>query len=255
MRIISFCAEGIETAAKNGFYTWVVEQDADIICIQDLKAQEYDLHDEVFFPKEYAAYFFDSPEKQTNGVALYCKQIPKAIMTGLGFGDSDIEARYIQADYDRISIGSILAPPATSGDHDSLEHKAQFFDNLQAHLTKIRNKRREFVICGNWNIAHQKRDVQDWENHQETSGFLREERRWLDELTGDLGYTDAFRQINSDADEFTWWPDGDRKSDGWRLDYQMISNGLRPVVEYGAIYKNQLFSNHAPIIMDFDYEL
>jgi exodeoxyribonuclease-3 len=254
MRIITFCAEGIEQAAKDGFYVWVSEQDADIICIQDLKAQEYELQDDVYFPSLYATYIFDSPEKNTNGVAIYCKQIPKAIMTGLGFGNSDVEARYIQADYDRFSIGSLLAPKAIAGDHASIEHKMQFFDNLQNHLTKIRNKRREFIICGNWNIAHQKRDVEKWEEHQDTPGFLLEERRWMDELTANLGYTDAFRQINSDADEFTWWPDKERKSDGWRLDYQIISNGLRPTVEYGAIYKNQAFSNHAPMIMDYEME-
>ena len=256
MRIISFCAEGIETAAKKGFYKWVLEQDADIICIQDLKAQEWDLKDSVFFPNDYFAYFFDSPEKNTNGVAIYCKTMPKAIMTGLGFGDLDVEARYIQADYERISIGSILAPAAKAGDLQSIEHKVQFFDNLQAHLAKIRNKRREFILCGNWNIAHQKRDLQNWIDYQETPGFLLDERRWMDELTGDLGYNDAFRQYNSDADEFSWWPGGDReRNDGWRVDYQIISNGMRPSVEYGAIYKNQLFSSHAPLIMDYDFEL
>ena len=256
MRIISFCAEGIETAAKKGFYDWVLEQDADIICIQDLKAQEWELQDPVYFPENYFAYFFDSPEKNTNGVAIYCKQMPKAIMTGLGFGDLDIEARYIQADYEQISIGSILAPAATAGDLQSIEHKVEFFDHLQAHFAKIRNKRREFVICGNLNIAHQKRDLQNWQEYQEIPGFLLNERRWMDDLTGDLGYNDAFRLTNSDADEFTWWPGQDReKTDGWRVDYQIISNGLRPTVEYGAIYKNQIFSRHAPLIMDYDYEL
>lgn len=255
MRIISFCAEDLRAAAKEGFFDWVLDQDADIICIQDMQCQEYDLQDDVYFPPEYFAYFLDSPEKNTNGVAIYCRQIPKAIMTGLGFGDNDIEARYIQADYDKISIGSILAPRASLSEPASLEHKARFFDHLQGHLAKIRNKRREFVICGNWNIAHQKRDVQDWEAHQETPGFTLDERRWMDTLTGELGYSDSFRQYNSDADEFTWWPDGDRSQNGWRVDYQIISNGLRPVVEYGAIYKNQVFSNHAPLIMDFDYEL
>ncbi len=256
MRIISFCAESIEEAAKRGFYEWVLEQDADIICIQDLKAQEWDLQDPCYLPEGYFAYFFDSPEKNTNGVAIYCKAMPKAIMTGLGFGDMDIEARYIQADYENVSIGSMLAPFSPADDLQGIEHKVHFFDNLQAHLAKIRNKRRDFIICGNWQIAHQKRDLQNWEIHQQTPGFLLDERRWMDELTGDLGYNDAFRLFNTDADEFTWWPGGDRgQSDGWRVDYQVISNGLRPTVEYGAIYKNQRFSNHAPLIMDYDYEL
>lgn len=255
MRIISFCAEGIFAAAENGFYDWVLNQDADIICVQDLKAQEYDLQADVFFPEGYFPYFFDSPEKNTNGVAIYCRHMPKAIMTGLGFGDSDIEARYIQADYGEISIGSILAPSASIKEPASLEHKAQFFDQFQAHLEKVSHKRRDYVICGNFNMAHRKRDVQDHEAESENSGFLPEERQWFDDLYADGQYVDAFRLINGDDDEYTYWPSGDRTRGGWRSDLQIISEGLKPVVEYGAIYKTQAFSNHAPLIMDFDIEL
>lgn len=254
MRIISFCAEGIEAAAKNGFYDWVIQQDADIICIQDLKAQEYDLQDDIFYPEGYFGYFFDCPQENTNGVAIYCRHMPKAIMTGLGFGEKDIEARYIQADFDDISIGCLLAPEASIKQPQTLEDKATFFDELKAHLVKVRNKRREYVICGSWNMAHRKRDVQDWQNKDEDSGFLPEERRWFEELFTECGYNDAFRLINGDDDEFTWWPEGDRETNGWRTDMQLVSDGLKGQVEYGAIYKNQVFSNHAPVIMDYEYE-
>lgn len=254
MRIISFCAEGIQAAAKKGFYDWVLEQDADIICIQDLKAQEYDLQADLFFPQGYFAYFFDCPSQNTNGVAIYCRHMPKAIMTGLGFGDKDIEARYIQADYGDISIGSLLAPTATISDPASLEDKTEFFDQLYSHMDKIRNKRREFIFCGNWNSAHRRRDVQSWAEHEENSGFLPQERRFFDDIYTELNYHDAFRLVNGDDDEFTHWPDG-KQEDGWRVDLQIISDGLKHNVEYGAIYKNQQFSNHAPLIMDYDIEL
>ncbi|WP_101758571.1 exodeoxyribonuclease III [Oceanicoccus sp. KOV_DT_Chl] len=255
MRIISFCADGIKEAAKLGFYDWVIEQDADFICIQNLKAQEYDLQSDLFWPQGYNPYFFDAVDKDLNGVAIYCREMPKAIMTGLGFVDFDMEGRYIQADFQNISIGCLLAPSAYKADDAAKHHKKQFFELFQNHLNKVRNKRREFVICGNWNMIHNEDDLQDPQGNSGVSGTLPEEQQWMDQLINGLGYVDAFREINADNDEFTWWPDGDRSHDGWRVDHQIVSQGLQPSIEYGAIYKNQEFSSHAPIIMDFDYEL
>ncbi len=255
MRIISFCADGIREAAEKGFYDWVLEQDADFICVQNLKAQEYDLRDDVFFPAGYNPYFFDSVEKDTLGVALYCRELPKAIMTGLGFMDFDMEGRYIQADFHNISVGCLLAPSAYRANDAARQRKKQFFDLYQNHLSKVRNKRREFVICGNWNMTHTNADVQNSDNHGRESGCLPEEQQWMDQLFNNLGYVDAFRQVNTDSDEFTWWPEGGRDNDGWRVDLQVVSQGLKPVIEHGAIYKNQTFSSHAPLIMDYDYEI
>ncbi|MEE8059228.1 MAG: exodeoxyribonuclease III [Pseudomonadales bacterium] len=255
MRIISFCADNIKDAAKQGFYDWVLNQDADFICIQNLQAQEYDLQEDVFFPKGYNPYFFDAVEKNSNGVAIYCREIPKAIMTGLGFVEFDMEGLYIQADYQNISIGCLLAPSAYQADDAAKAHKKQFFELFQNHLNKVRNKRREFVICGNWNMTHTEADLQDLQGNQGNSGCLPEEQQWMEQLFKGLGYVDAFREINTDNDEFTWWPDDDRNQNGWRVDYQVVSSGLKPVIEYGAIYKNQQFSSHAPLIMDYDFEL
>jgi exodeoxyribonuclease-3 len=255
MRIISFCADSIRSAAKRGFFDWVVDQDADFICVQNLAAQEYELQEPVFFPEGYNAYFFDAAEKNTNGVAIYCKGMPKAIMTGLGFADFDMEGRYIQADFDRISIGCLLAPSAYPHDAEQQVRKNRFFEQYQAHLNKVRNKRREFFICGNWGIARNDEDLQDPARNNGVSGALPEEQQWMDTLFSDLGYVDAFREVNSDPDEFSWWPDGERDSNGWRTDYQVISASLRTKVEYGAIYKSQVFAAHAPLIMDYDFEL
>lgn len=255
MRIISFCADSIKDAAKRGFYDWVLEQDADFICIQNLGIQEYKLRDSVFFPPEYNAYFWDSAEPNENGVAIYTRQLPKAIMTGLGFTEFDMEGRYIQADFERISIGCLLAPTAYPKDAKQQTRKNRFFEQYHAHLNKVRNKRREFIICGNWNMAHRPEDVQDAVHNRDHSGFLPEEQQWMDRLFNELGYVDAFREVNSDPDEYTWWPGDDRSENGWRVDYQVTSEGLRSRVEYGAIYKNQAFSQHAPLIMDYDYEL
>lgn len=254
MRIISFSADGIKNAAEKGFYDWLAEQDADFICVQDLQCSEYDLQDNLFFPEEYNAYFFDDADGKENGVAIYCRQLPKAIMTGLGSAEFDMEGRYIQADYENLSVTCLLAPSATADKPESQAHKNSFFSLLGAQLQKVRNKRREFIICGNWNIAHTAADVQNSQDLGTTSGFLAEERQWLDELL-EAGYVDAFREVSSDQDEFTWWPDGSRGENGWRTDFHIISQGLKYAVDYGAIYKIKEFSSHAPVIMDYDIEI
>jgi len=255
MRIISFCAEGIKQAAKRGFYDWVAEQDADFICIQDLRAQEHELQADLYHPQGFYGYFFDAPEPKTNGVAIYVREVPKAIMTGFGYMEADMEARYIQADYNRISIGCLLAPQARAGDEESLAGKRRFFDHFQMHLNKIRHKRRDYVICASWFIAHTEDDVENPAAHNGQPGFMEEERQWLDVIYGELDYTDAFRHANADRDEFSWWPDGEQRGDGWRTDTQVVSGALRPRIEYGAIYKSRQFSSHAPVIMDYDLEL
>jgi exodeoxyribonuclease III len=254
MRIISFSADGIKNAAKNGFYDWLKEQDADFICIQDLQCSEYDLQDNLYFPPEYNAYFFDDVDGKANGVAIYCRKLPKAIMTGLGFADFDMEGRYIQADFENLSVGCLLAPSAKNDEPEQLERKAEFYNLLASHFQKVRNKRREFIICGNWQLAHTASDLQDTDSNSNTSGFLADERQWMDELLSS-GYVDAFREINSDTDEFSWWPDGNRETNGWRSDFHIISSGLKYAVDYGAIYKSKTFSSHAPVIMDYDIEL
>lgn len=252
MRIISFSADGVREAAKRGFYDWLSRQDADFVCIQDLRCAEYDLQDDVFFPRDYNAYFFDDVGGKENGVAIYCRDLPKAIMTGLGFAEFDMQGRYIQADFENYSIGCLLAPVATDDNADAQEQKNSFFELFGAHLQKIRNKRRNFIISGNWRIAHTAADVQTSEDKSNRSGFLPEERQWMDELL-DNGYCDAFRQISADADAFTYWP-GERGVDGWRVDLQIISEDLRFNVEHGAVYTGAEFSSHAPVIMDYDLD-
>lgn len=254
MRIISLSADGLREAAGRGFYDWLSDQEADFVCIQDIRCSEYDLTDSAFFPPEYNAYFFDDVESGQNGVAIYTRRLPKAIMTGLGFPEFDMQGRYIQADFESISVGSLLVPQAREDDPVSLASKSRFLDLLLAHLQKVSRKRRQFIICGNWQMAHTPADLQGSERHAGSIGFTAGERSWLDELYSS-GYVDAFREINSDGDEFTWWPGGDRNTDGWRSDFQVVSESLKYKVEYGAIYKKREFSTHAPIIMDYDLEL
>lgn len=247
MRIINFSADGIENAMQNGFFDWLSSQDADIVCIQDIRAQEYKLKDSAYFPKGYYCYFLDHPD-QINGVAIFTKKLPKAIMYGLGFEECDTQARYIQADFEGISIGSLLLPDVDRDDQLAIAKKAQFLDQLYAHMEKILNKRRQFIFTGNWQIAHTRQDTQQALSSSQPS-FLSSERAWLDDLYTRLGYVDAFRQSNTDGDEFTWWPAQD---DGRRVDFQIVSQTLKDKVEFAAIYKGKRFSSHAPVIIDYD---
>ncbi|MBR9909465.1 MAG: exodeoxyribonuclease III [Gammaproteobacteria bacterium] len=256
MRIISLSVDGIHQAAQRGLYDWLAEQDADIICLQDLRALEYELDGDPFQLDGYFAYFFDSGERHYNGVAIYTRKQPKALIFGLGFSSGvDMEGRYLQADFEQISIGSLLAPSATS-ETESQEVKIKFFEDFQAHLTKITRKRREFIFCGNWAMAHKRIDVQNWQNNDSNSGFLPHEQQWMNQLFTQVGYADAFRISNTDTDEFTWWPSGEvGEGDGWRTDYQVISESLAGRVEYATTYKTKHFSSHLPLIIDYDLEV
>lgn len=242
MRVISFYADGIVNAADAGFFDWIAKQDADIICIQNLQAQEYDLPGNRFFPEGYFPYFFDMPDNK-NGVAIYTRELPKAIMTSIGVIDS-MEARYIQADFQTLSVICLMAP-----DDSEALHRQEYLEAISNHLTKIRNKRREFLVCASLGIAHLPIDTNDANN---PIGQNTEERQWLTNLTADGHYIDAFRLVNQDPDEFTW-----HREDGLKLrsDYQIISQGLRYGTEYGVVYKNERFGSHSPVIMDYDFEL
>ena len=255
MRIITLSVDGIHQAAQRGLFDWIADQDADVICLQDLRALEYEHHHEVFHPPGYFAYFFDSGIKHYNGVAIYTRHQPKALIYGLGFASGvDMEGRYLQVDYEHYSIGSLLAPSALS-ETESLEVKIKFFEDFQALLHKVTRKRRSFIICGDWGMAHARKDVQNWQDNQGTPGFLPHEQQWMSQLFNQIGYVDAFRQVNRDSDEFSWWPSGEiGVGDGWRTDYQVVSESLRRKVEYGVIYKSQAFSSHLPVIIDYDIE-
>lgn len=254
MRIISFCADGLREAARKGFFEWLRSQDADVVCVQDLRASEAALAGATYNPEGYYSYFWDSIEGTSNGVAIYCRKLPKAIMTGLGLGEADGEGRFMQADFENISVACLLAPAARLDDPGSLARKSRFFGQLQAQLDKVRKKRRSYILCGNWHMAHSARDVRHAAARQDEPGFLAAERQWMQSLFGELGYVDAFRAVNGDDDEYSWWPAGRDGAEAWRVDYQVVSGTLRGTIEHGAFYKGQEFSSHAPLIMDYDIE-
>lgn len=261
MRIVSLSVDGIHQAAQNGLFDWLASQDADIICLQDLRAMEYELDHPAFQLEGFFGYFFDSGTAHHNGVAIYTRKQPKALIYGFGFSSGvDMEGRYLQADFDNISIGSLMAPNINSthsrAKGSASEIKIKFFDDLQGHLDKISRKRRDFIFCGDWGMARTAKDVENAAAHENESGFLSHDRQWMDQLVGQLDYKDAFRQVNKDADEYSFYPSGEvGKGDGWRTDTQIISSNLAGRVEYAAIYKNKTFSSHRPVIIEYDLEV
>lgn len=254
MKIITLNLNGIRSAVKKGFFDWFAQQKPDVVCLQETKAQEHQLNS-IIHPAGYHAYFFDAEKKGYSGVALYTRKKPDKIITGLGWEHADKEGRYIQADFGDLSIASLYMPSGSSGE-ERQTIKFDFLDNYKEVLKKQRRNKREYIICGDWNIAHKAIDLKNWRSNQKNSGFLPEERAWLDEVFGPLGYLDAFRLINQQPEQYTWWSNRGQawtKNVGWRIDYQVITPGLKDRVKSASIYKTQRFSDHAPLIMEYQY--
>ena len=254
MRVITFNTQGIEQAAEKGFFDWMVRQDADVVCLQGLRAKEYQLDNKRYHPQGYEAYFFDAFEDGYSGVAIYTRVIPKAIMTGLGFEQCDFNGRFIQADFDNVSVASMSIPSGLKSDTAQAE-KEEYMQLFKGHLSKTLRKRREFIFCGPVHIAHKPVDLSNWYVNQKVSGFLPQEREWMEEVLGEMGYVDAFRQVNYADRQYTWWPDYNRAkelNEGARLDYQLTTANLRKTIKSASIYRDQSFSAHAPVIIDYD---
>ena len=257
MRIISINTNGIRAAAKKGFFDWLKTTDADVVCIQETKAQEHQLDPAIFCPEPYYCEFHDAEKKGYSGVAIYSKVKPQKVIKGLGWPDIDIEGRYIEFQYKGLSIISLYMHSGSSSEQRQAV-KFDFMERFMDYLQSLRRKRREFIICGDWNIAHKKIDIKNWRSDQKNSGFLPEERAWMDKLFDEVGFVDAFRVVNQEAHQYTWWSNRGQawaNNTGWRIDYQVITPKLKPLVKAASIYKDERFSDHAPLIIDYDYTL
>ncbi len=252
MRIMTLNLNGIRSAARKGFFDWAKTQKADVICLQETKAQEWQLDTAVHL-KDYQAYFFDAEKKGYSGVAVYSRIKPDTVVGGLGWECADKEGRYLQLNFPNLSIASLYMPSGSSGEIRQ-KLKFQFLDHYKTILKRQRRQKRDFIICGDWNIAHKPIDLKNWRSNQKHSGFLPEERAWLDQVLGPIGYVDAFREINQQTEQYTWWSNRGRAWDnnvGWRIDYQIITPGLRGKVKSVSIYKDRRFSDHAPLTIDY----
>jgi len=255
MRIISLNANGIRAAERKGFFPWLEQQNADVICIQETKAQTDQLSAEAFRPKGYHCQYHDAEKKGYSGVALYCRHKPDEIIIGMGDDEFDSEGRYIEAIFGNLSVISLYMPSG-SAKEERQQVKYRCMDHMLKKLVQIKTSGRDYIISGDWNIAHKNEDIRNWKGNKKNSGFLPEERAWLDTLFDEMNFVDAFREIEQEEHQYTWWSNRGQawaNNVGWRIDYQILSPSLKGKVLSTEIYKDQRFSDHAPLIIDYNY--
>ena len=255
MKIVTANVNGVRAAGRKGFFDWVDETQADVICIQETKAQIDQLTDELYHPKGYHCFYHDAQKKGYSGVALYCKNKPDEVIIGMENEEFDSEGRYIEAKFGKLSVISLYMPSGSSKE-ERQQAKYRCMDHMMTKLEEMKVSGRDYIVCGDWNIAHKNEDIRNWKGNLKNSGFLPEERAWLDTLFDDVGYVDAFREIEQEEHQYTWWSNrGQARANnvGWRIDYHILSPGLKGLVETTEIYREKSFSDHAPLIIDYDY--
>ena len=256
MKVISLNANGIRAAQRKGFFDWLRKINPDVVCIQETKAQIDQLTLPDFLPKGYHCYYQDAEKKGYSGVAIYARREPDKVMRGLGYERFDSEGRWLQADFGDLSVCSLYLPSGSSKEERQL-FKYEIMAWMMPLLKDMAQGKRQFIICGDWNIAHRKIDIKNWRSNQRNSGFLPEERAWMSELFGDTGMVDGFRVVDPREQQYTWWSNRGQawaNNTGWRIDYQVITPGLASRVQGAEIYKQERFSDHAPLILDYDWE-
>ena len=255
MRIITLNANGIRAAERKGVFPWLITQNADVVCIQETKAQESQLTAPAFRPEGYTCFYHDAIKKGYSGVALYCKKPPDKVIKGIGWDDVDAEGRFIEARFGKLSVISLyLHSGSSSAERQAIKFK--FLLRFQIYLEELAQNGRDYIIAGDWNIAHKEADIKNWKGNKKNSGFLPEERAWLDHLFASQQWFDAFRLLEQAPHEYTWWSNRGqawKNNTGWRIDYQIVSASFKKKIQASSIYKDQRFSDHAPLLIDYDY--
>jgi exodeoxyribonuclease-3 len=261
LRMISANLNGIRSACNKGFLPWMQTQNADFICLQELKAQQADMTSEMLNPQPYTGYFHYAEKKGYSGVGIYTRHQPDQVIIGLGEADIDAEGRYIELQFDqlpikKLSIISLYLPSGSSGE-ERQQIKFSVMRRFYPHMQALLDSGRQVVICGDWNIAHQEIDLKNWKGNLKNSGFLPEERAWMSDIFTRQGWVDSYRKLHPDTTDecYTWWSNRGQawaKNVGWRIDYQIATPELGQRATRAEIYKTQRFSDHAPLIVDYN---
>jgi exodeoxyribonuclease-3 len=253
LRIIALNLNGIRSAVNKGLLEWLALQKADVVCLQEIKAQLPDLVPATLNPHPYSGHFSCAEKKGYSGVGIYCRKQPDKIVQGFGSKEFDAEGRYLRADFGNLSVLSVYLPSGSSSE-ERQQAKFRFMQEFMPHLARLKAQGREIVICGDWNIAHKEIDLKNWRGNRKNSGFLPEERAWLGEVFDKLGWVDVFRRLNQEPEQYTWWSNRGQawaKNVGWRIDYQIATPGIAATAKKVAIFKDQRFSDHAPLTIDY----
>jgi len=262
LRVVSLNLNGIRSAASKGWLEWAAESEIDCMGVQELKAQADDCRGRFDTIGPLVGHFHCAEKKGYSGVALYTRHAPSDVRTGIGVPEFDAEGRYVEARYDRpgrkLSIVSCYFPSGSSSE-ERQQAKFRFLDVFHPHLERLAAER-EFILVGDINIAHREIDLRNWKSNQKNSGFLPEERAWMSRTLDGLGLVDVHRSLRPDdtGEAYTWWSNRGQawaKNVGWRIDYQIATPGLASAARTVAVHKATRFSDHAPLIIDYDFDL
>ncbi len=260
LRLVTLNLNGIRSAANKGWLPWVESIGANCMGVQELKAQAEDVTNRFDVIGGMRGHFHFAERKGYSGVGVYSRKKPSAVVTGIGNAEFDAEGRWVEARFDtarrKFSIISCYFPSGSSGP-ERQEAKFRFLAAMAPHLLRLAAER-EFILVGDVNIAHQEIDLRNWRSNQKNSGFLPEERAWMTRALGELGLVDVFRKLNPHPDQYTWWSNRGQawaNNVGWRLDYHLATPRLAALARREQIYVAQRFSDHAPLTIDYDFEL
>jgi exodeoxyribonuclease-3 len=257
LRVITLNVNGIRSAASKGLFRWLAGQRADVVCLQEMKCQEIDLDAKLHGLKVFQTCHAFAEKKGYSGVSLYSRKTPDEVSRGFKSREFDAEGRYVEARFGKLWVISLYMPSGSAGPHRQAS-KFRFLKSFVLHLEKLKKRGHEVILCGDWNIAHREIDLKNWRSNQKNSGFLPEERAWLTRVFDELGFVDVFRRLNDKPDQYTWWSNRGqawKKNVGWRIDYQIATPGIAATARRESIYKARRFSDHAPLIIDYDHEL
>ncbi len=253
IRVVTLNLNGIRSAARKGWLEWAAAQRADVLCVQEVKAQACDLDETLHGVAGLHGHFHLAQKKGYSGVGLYSRRPPKSVRSGFGSAEFDAEGRYVEADFGGFTAISVYVPSGSSSD-ERLAAKFRFMAEFQPHLRALVASGREIILCGDWNIAHREIDLKNWRSNQKNSGFLPEERAWLGELFDEVGLVDVFRRLDARPEQYTWWSNRGQawaNNVGWRLDYQLATPGIAARAKRAEIFTAQRFSDHAPLTIDY----
>jgi|TARA_Y100000992_G_C21200745_1_gene460306 exodeoxyribonuclease-3 len=253
MKIISYNINGIRAALKKNLINWIKSESPDIICFQEIKANKEQFDFKIFNLLGYHNFWFSAQKKGYSGVAILCKTKPKKIEYGTGIDHIDFEGRVIRADFEKFSVISLYLPSGTN--NLRLNYKFKFMDDFLNYINKLKQKLPNLIICGDYNICHKHIDIHDPIRNKNVSGFLIEERMWLDQFI-ELGFTDSFRLLNNNPHAYSWWSyraNSRQNNKGWRIDYNLVSNSIKKNIYKSYILSNVYHSDHCPIGVELKF--
>ena len=253
MKIITLNVNGIRASAKKGLFEFIQQIDADVVCLQEVRANEDQLTQD-FYPKNYHCFYQSAEKKGYSGVAIFSKNKPDNIKIS-NWQEVDNEGRYLQVDFGDLSIISVYIPSGSSGEERQEFKMKMMNQRFLPMFEKIQKQKQKYIFCGDINIVHKKIDIKNFNGNKNRSGCLPEERKYLDNLFNNLGFIDSFRQVNNEEGQYTWWSNRGQSwanNTGWRIDYQILSPNMAGCVKNSFVYKDKRFSDHSPLIVEYN---